>query len=123
MAPAVGDAEPLVPPLAIAKVPAKVIVPDVVIGPPEVVRPVVPPDTATEVTVPDPPPPPDELIVWFGQVPVIVTLVPASSVGVEVPVPPLATGNKPVTPVVSGKPVALVKVPLDGVPRAPPGAT
>ena len=32
--------------------PANVIVPDVVIGPPEVVKPVVPPDTATLVTVP-----------------------------------------------------------------------
>jgi hypothetical protein len=46
-----------VPPLATAKVPPRVIVPDVVIGPPEVVSPVVPPDTATEVTVPEPPPP------------------------------------------------------------------
>lgn len=39
------------------------------------------------------------------------------------PVPPLATGRVPVTPVVSGRPVALVKVPLDGVPRAPPLVT
>lgn len=44
-----------VPPLVVANVPAKVIVPEVVIGPPEVVRPVVPPDTATDVTVPEPP--------------------------------------------------------------------
>lgn len=44
-----------VPPLATAKVPAKVIVPAAVMGPPEVVRPVVPPDTATLVTVPEPP--------------------------------------------------------------------
>ena len=44
-----------VPPLATANVPAKVIVPAAVIGPPEVVRPVVPPDTATLVTVPVPP--------------------------------------------------------------------
>ena len=44
-----------VPPLATAKVPAKVIVPAAVIGPPEVVRPVVPPDTSTLVTVPVPP--------------------------------------------------------------------
>ncbi len=42
-----------VPPLAIANVPANVIVPDEVIGPPEVVKPVVPPDTATDVTVPE----------------------------------------------------------------------
>jgi hypothetical protein len=33
------------------------------------------------------------------------------------PVPPLATGNVPVTPVDKGKPVALVNVPLCGVPR------
>lgn len=39
------------------------------------------------------------------------------------PVPPLAIGSVPVTPVDSGKPVKLVAVPLDGVPRAPPGAT
>ena len=48
-----------VPPLSTSRVPAKVIVPDVVTGPPEVVRPVVPPDTLTDVTVPDPPPPPE----------------------------------------------------------------
>jgi hypothetical protein len=46
----------LVPPLAVANVPAKVIVPDVVIGPPEVVNPVVPPETATLETVPVAPP-------------------------------------------------------------------
>ena len=43
-----------VPPLATDSVPANVIVPDPVIGPPLVVRPVVPPDTSTEVTVPAP---------------------------------------------------------------------
>jgi hypothetical protein len=43
-----------VPPLATARVPARVIVPEVVTGPPEVVSPVVPPDTSTEVTVPVP---------------------------------------------------------------------
>jgi hypothetical protein len=32
------------------------------------------------------------------------------------PVPPLATAKLPVTPVVSGKPVQLVKVPAEGVP-------
>jgi hypothetical protein len=41
-----------VPPLATANVPAKVIVPEVVTGPPEVVKPVVPPDTLTDVTPP-----------------------------------------------------------------------
>lgn len=45
-----------VPPFAAASVPDSVIVPDVVIGPPDVVSPVVPPDTATLVTVPLPPP-------------------------------------------------------------------
>ena len=37
--------------------------------------------------------------------------------------PPLAIGNSPVTPVVRGNPVALVSVPLDGVPNAPPLTT
>lgn len=46
-----------VPPLAMPSVPASVMVPEVVIGPPEVVRPVVPPDTFTLVTPPPPPPP------------------------------------------------------------------
>ena len=43
-----------VPPLEAARVPARVMVPEVVIGPPEVVRPVVPPDTFTLVTPPLP---------------------------------------------------------------------
>jgi hypothetical protein len=33
------------------------------------------------------------------------------------PVPPLATGSVPVTPVVSGNPVQLVNVPDEGVPK------
>ena len=41
-----------VPPFATASVPASVIVPDVVIGPPLAVKPVVPPLTLTLVTVP-----------------------------------------------------------------------
>jgi hypothetical protein len=49
--PEVPEVRP-VPPLATAKVPARVIVPLPVTGPPEVVRPVVPPDTSTLVTVP-----------------------------------------------------------------------
>jgi hypothetical protein len=56
-------------------------------------------------------------MVWFGQVPVIVTFVPATKAGVAVPVPPLATGKRPVTPVVKGKPVAFVNVPDVGVPK------
>ena len=43
-----------VPPLAKARVPANVIVPLVVMGLPDVVRPVVPPETSTLVTLPVP---------------------------------------------------------------------
>jgi hypothetical protein len=53
----------------------------------------------------------------LGHVPVTVTLVPATILGVVVPVPPLATGNVPVTPVVNGSPVAFVNVTLVGVPN------
>lgn len=63
------------------------------------------------------PPPPVELIVWLGHDPVMVTFVPATKAGVAVPVPPLAIGKRPVTPVVKGKPVALVSVPEVGVPK------
>ena len=93
-------------------------VPDVVMGEPETDK---KPGTvaATEVTVPEPEPP-DALMVWLGQVPVMVTLVPATRAGVAVPEPPLATGKMPVTPVLRGSPVRLVAVPLDGVPKAPP---
>ena len=52
--PAVGVAVLLVPPLAMASVPASVIVPEDVTGPPLAVRPVVPPLTSTLVTVPVP---------------------------------------------------------------------
>ena len=79
------------PPLADASVPASVIVPEPVTGPPLVVRPVVPPLTLTLVTVP-----PDAFIVWLGQVPLMVTLVPATKLGEDEPVPPDATGNIPV---------------------------
>ena len=49
-------------------------------------------------------------------------LVPAPNgiypaVSVVIPVPPFATGSVPVTPVVSGRPVALVRVTDVGVPR------
>jgi len=50
-------------------------------------------------------------------VPVIVTPEPATNAGVAVAVPPLATGKIPVTPVVKGKPVALVSVTDWGVPK------
>ena len=41
-------------------------------------------------------------------------------VEVVTPVPPFVTASVPVTPVVSGRPVAFVNVPDDGVPSAPP---
>ena len=58
----------------------------------------------------------------------------ATKVGVDVPlpiitlfavnvdklVPPLAIGSVPVTPVVKGRPVKFVAVPLKGVPNGPP---
>lgn len=61
---------------------------------------------------------PDELTVWFGHVPVMVTFVPGTREGVAVPVPPFTTGRMPATPVVSGSPVAFVRTPEAGVPRA-----
>ena len=75
-----GDAVP-VPPFATANVPANVMVPDPVIGPPLVVRPVVPPLTLILVTVP---PPPDVAIQ-------LVT--PAPSVDNTYPLVPGATGK------------------------------
>ena len=78
---------------------------------------------ATDVTVP---PGLLELIVWFGQVPVMLTLEPATNPGVAVPVPPLATATIPVTldavPVVFWLKVGQVNVPVlklpdCGVPR------
>jgi hypothetical protein len=63
---------------------------------------------ATLVTVPEP---------TDAQVPS-----PRQNVEAEAEVPELrlVTGRFPVTPVVKGRPVALVKVPLNGVPNAPP---
>lgn len=94
-----------VPPLAAAKVPARVITPELITGPPEVVRPVVPPDTSTETTVPVP-----EIVVYSMSVPVELTtttlpLLPAK-VGktavrapraVVAPVPPLTSPTIPET--------------------------
>jgi hypothetical protein len=54
--------------------------------------------------------------------PVPSTLAP-EPVDVVTPVPPLATGSVPVTPVVKGNPVAFVNVPELGVPRTPPLTT
>jgi hypothetical protein len=95
-----------VPPLATANVPVSVIVPDEVIGPPVVDKPVVPPATLTDVTVP-------ALAAGVAQVPS-----PLQNVVLDALVPlfRLATGRLPVTPVESGKPVALVSVTLAGVP-------
>src|SRR3989344_1862616 len=45
-----------VPPFATARMPPRVRVPEEVMGPPVRVRPVVPPEPSTEVTVPVPPP-------------------------------------------------------------------
>jgi len=81
-------------------------VPLVVIGEPATeIRPPVN-DCATLVTVPPPP----------------------AAVQVKVPLPlfvstPLAFAGQPTIPVVGGSPVALVSVPLDGVPRTPPLTT
>ena len=101
-----------VPPFATASVPASVIVPDVVIGPPDVVNPVVPPDTATDVTVPVPPavaamliPPAEFVIVMLdpavnvvrvNPVPLPMSIAPLAGAVVR-PVPPLATATVPVT--------------------------
>ena len=53
-------------------------------------------DTTGDVAVTPVTEPAVELIVWFGQVPVTVTFVPATMLGVVVPVPPWLTGNTPV---------------------------
>jgi hypothetical protein len=52
------------------------------------------------------------LLVWLGRIAF------AAPVVVVDPVPPLATGKVPVTPVVKGSPVQEVKVPEAGVPKA-----
>ena len=101
-----------VPPLATANVPANVIVPDVVTGPPLVVRPVVPPLTLTLVTLPPPPPPPAGVAQTPSPRQKVVLLAPE-------PPPRLETGRLPVTPVVNGNPVALVNTPCVGVPSEP----
>jgi hypothetical protein len=81
-----------VPPLATARVPVIVIVPEPVIGPPEVVRPVVPPETPTEVTLP-----PESLVYSKAVAPALtVRTCPAVPKALKL-VPPLATGRTPVT--------------------------
>ena len=58
-----------VPPLAIFKTPARVMVPELVTGPPDVVRPVDPPETSTELTVPLDPPSPNVEVAIYVNVP------------------------------------------------------
>ena len=53
--------------------------------------PVVPDPTVVVPTVTLVAAPPVELIVWLGQVPEMVTLLPATRLGEDVPVPPFAT--------------------------------
>ena len=85
-----------------ANVPARVIVPEPVIGPPEVVKPVVPPDTSTLVTVPAP----ARLCQVGGEAPLDVKTCAA------VPVVPAAETVPVVTP-----PVAVPVVPAPAVPE------
>ena len=81
--PAAANVDAPVPPLAIASVPARVTVPEEVIGPPLVVNPVVPPETSTLVT--EPAPGPVNATVMAPLPLVIVTPEPAVSVaGVSV---------------------------------------
>jgi hypothetical protein len=77
LAPEPVDVVTPVPPLVTARVPARVMVPEPVTGPPEVVSPVVPPETSIDVTVP---PVLVEEIVIVPVPLVMVTPVPAVSV-------------------------------------------
>ena len=63
-------------------------IPPPVVAPAGAVTLIEPPDVVFGVHVIPPPPPPVELMVWLGQVPVMVTFVPATRLGVDVPVPP-----------------------------------
>lgn len=131
-----------VPPLATASVPPSVIVPDPVTGPPEVVKPVVPPLTPTDVTVPPPAvdamvieplpfvtviPDPAVSVALVSVLPVLLPMSNCPSVYVVWLVPPLTTANVPpsvrvpevvmgppvsVSPVVPPDPSTLVTVPL-----------
>ena len=132
-----------VPPFATASVPPSVKVPLEVIGPPVSVRPVVPPEPETEVTLPPPVPAPIAVrnaaassaetvlsalkrgnVIAPGLVrvkrfaPMVVApnavRAPAASVA---PVPPRATDSVPVVPAIIGRPVAFVRIAEAGVPR------
>ena len=122
-----------VPPLAGTKIPPSVNVPVPVMGPPVRVRPVEPPEPSTLVTVPPEPvaaivmepaplviatPEPAVSVVLVSVLPVVLPISSWPLVYVFWPVPPLATGRVPVTPVVRGRPVAFVSTPEAGVPSA-----
>lgn len=111
-----------VPPLATASVPANVTAPVVGL---EGVSPVVPPLKLDTI---------EPIVPQLVLVPSVVKYLPEllvcdgkkafnAAFAVVCPVPPLAIGSVPVTPVVSGSPVALVNVPDEGVPSAPPLVT
>src|SRR5262245_45259179 len=74
--------------------------------------PVVVVPTVIVAAAPGGPAAPADAIVWFGHVPVMVTLLPATRDGVAVPVPPLATD----TGVVSDTVTAPVPPPVNPVP-------
>jgi len=80
-----------VPPLATASVPARVMVPEEVIGPPLVVKPVVPPETSTLVT--EPAPGPEKATVMAPLPLVMVTPEPAVSVALVSVLPVLLPIN------------------------------
>ena len=128
-----------------ASVPPSVKLPEVVTVP-ERVKPLTVPVPLTDMTVPPPVPPPmsarnsaaDRAVTVLSALirinrtalglvsvnrfePTVVApkLVRAPDVVVE-PVPPRATDNVPVVPVMMPRPVQLVKVPEEGVPSGPP---
>ncbi len=121
-----------VPPFAIARVPPRVSVPESVIGPPESVKPVVPPEPETEVTEPSPEPKPRlEVATQEVALPVVCSTKPfvpdafeesnsapvmyalPSTVsgwdGVLVPIPKLVPSNIKLALSVNAVPPALVK--------------
>jgi hypothetical protein len=118
-----------VPPLDVINVPAIVKVPDDVIGPPEKLNPVVPPDASTEVTVPPPPvaaividpdpfvmliPDPAVSVALASVLPVVLPIKSSPSTYDVWPVPPLATARVPasviVPDVVTGPPLVVSPV-------------
>lgn len=92
----------------------------------EVTVPLLPPEAAI-VIAPEPfvieMPEPAVRVALDSVLPVLLPINSCPSVKEVWPVPPLATGKVPVTPVERGKLVALVSVPEDGVPSAPPLTT